>query len=356
LRRRSTRWNLVADSRREFERLVDGADEGTKRAAALTRQLLAFSRRQPLQPEPVDVNRLVARMTSLLTRTLGETVAIGTVLAGDIWRVLTDPNQLESAILNLAVNARDAMPKGGKLIIETANTVLDGAYVESFEQLKPGPYVMVAVSDTGVGMDAGTVAQAFEPFFTTKAGGHGTGLGLSQVYGFIKQSGGHTKIDSEPGRGTTVKLYLPRAEIEQTAIEERDGPHHAHAPVASGQTILVVEDEAKVRSASVDMLEELGFHVLEAADGSSALRLLGGKDPIDLLFTDVVLPGGMNGKELADEVRRTVPKVKVLYTTGYARDTIVHHGRLDPGVELITKPFSYAQLAAKIRTMLESVS
>jgi len=355
LRRRSGHWGLGADAIRDFDRFLDGAEEGARRAASLTRQLLAFSRRQPLQPEAVDVNRLVARMTSLLTRTLGETIAVETVLTGGIWRVLTDPNQLESAILNLAVNARDAMPIGGKLTIETANTDFDDAYVEPYEQLKAGQYVMIAVTDSGTGMDAATLAQAFEPFFTTKTGGHGTGLGLSQVYGFIKQSGGHTKIYSESGQGTTVKLYLPRAQVTRDAADDdHTATPDTHAAAAGGETILVVEDEEKVRAASVEMLEELGYRVLEASDGPSALKLLDGKPVIDLLFTDVVLPGGMNGKELADEIHRELPAVRVLYTTGYARNAIVHHGRLDPGVELITKPFSYAQLAAKIRSVLEA--
>jgi signal transduction histidine kinase/ActR/RegA family two-component response regulator len=353
LRRRSARWTLAPDATRDFDRFLDGAEEGARRAAALTRQLLAFSRRQPLQPEAVDANRLVARMTSLLTRTLGETIAIETVLASGIWRVLTDPNQLESAILNLAVNARDAMPEGGKLSIETANAYLDDTYVGPYEQLKPGQYVMIAVTDSGSGMSSETLTQAFEPFFTTKAGGHGTGLGLSQVYGFIKQSGGHTKIYSEPSLGTTVKMYLPRAEVEHTPAEDRATTHEDHAPSANGQTILVVEDEEKVRTASVEMLEELGYRVLEANDGPSALKLAEAKPAIDLLFTDVVLPGGINGKQLADEIRRALPDVKVLYTTGYARNAIVHHGRLDPGVELISKPFSFAELAAKIRAVLQ---
>jgi signal transduction histidine kinase/CheY-like chemotaxis protein len=353
LRRRSARWNLVPDATRDFDRFLDAAEEGSRRAAALTRQLLAFSRRQPLQPEPVDANRLVARMTNLLTRTLGETIAIETVLASGVWPVSTDPNQLESAILNLAVNARDAMPEGGKLTIETANAYLDDAYVETYEQLKAGQYVMIAVTDSGTGMDTETVVQAFEPFFTTKAGGHGTGLGLSQVYGFIKQSGGHTKIYSEPGQGTTVKMYLPRAQVEHAAAAEEHPPlSGVHAATSGGETILVVEDEDKVRAGSVEMLEELGYRVLQAPDGPTALRLLDGR-AVDLLFTDVVLPGGMNGRELADEIRRKMPTIKILYTTGYARNAIVHHGRLDPGVELITKPFSFAQLAAKVRSVLE---
>lgn len=356
LRRRSVRWNLAPAVTRDFDRFLDGAEEGSRRAAALTRQLLAFSRRQPLQPEAIDANRLVARMTSLLTRTLGETISVETVLASGLWRVLTDPNQLESAILNLAVNARDAMPRGGKLTIETANAHLDEGYVEPYEQLKAGQYVMIAVTDNGTGMDTATLAQAFEPFFTTKAGGHGTGLGLSQVYGFIKQSGGHTKIYSEPGQGTTVKMYLPRAQVEQHAAEDQAAAAEPQVAPAGGETILVVEDEEKVRAASVEMLEELGYRVLEASDGPSALKLLDGKPVIDLLFTDVVLPSGMNGKQLADEIRRDMPTVKVLYTTGYARNAIVHHGRLDPGVELITKPFGHAQLAAKVRAVLESVA
>ena len=356
LRRRSARWSLAANAARDFDRFLDGAEEGARRAAALTRQLLAFSRRQPLEPKTIDANRLVAQMTSLLTRTLGETIAIETVLASGLWRVLTDPNQLESAILNLAVNARDAMPRGGKLTIETANAHLDEGYVEPYEQLKAGQYVMIAVSDSGTGMNAATLAQAFEPFFTTKAGGHGTGLGLSQVYGFIKQSGGHTKIYSEPGQGTTVKMYLPRTQVEHESAEERPAALDTLATAASGETILVVEDEEKVRAASVEMLEELGYRVLEASDGPSALKLLDGSPAIDLLFTDVVLPSGMNGKQLADQIRRELPTVKVLYTTGYARNAIVHHGRLDPGVELITKPFGHAQLAAKVRAVLESAA
>jgi signal transduction histidine kinase len=354
LRRRSARWDLGADATHDFDRFLDGAEEGTRRAAALTRQLLAFSRRQPLQPESVDANRLVARMTSLLTRTLGETITIETVLASGLWRVLTDPNQLESAVLNLAVNARDAMAHGGKLTIETASAYLDEAYVEPYEQLKAGQYVMIAVTDNGTGMDNETLTQAFEPFFTTKTGGHGTGLGLSQVYGFIKQSGGHTKIYSGPGRGTTVKMYLPRAQTEHYTTDDQIVVHEIHPTAAGDQTILVVEDEEKVRTASVEMLEELGYRVLEASDGPSALKLLDGTPGVDLLFTDIVLPGGMNGKQLADEIRRALPDVKVLYTTGYARNAIVHDGRLDPGVELITKPFSFTQLGAKIRAVLQS--
>lgn len=355
LRRRGSRWKLAADATREFDRFLEGAEEGARRAAALTRQLLAFSRRQPLQPEPVDANRLVARMTNLLTRTLGETIAIETVLSTGIWPVLTDPNQLESAILNLAVNARDAMQQSGKLTIETANVFLDDRYVEPYEQLKSGQYVMIAVSDNGAGMDPDTVAHAFEPFFTTKAGGHGTGLGLSQVYGFIKQSGGHTKIYSEQDHGTTVKMYLPRTSAGQAAAEDHPVLAHELADAAAAsRRILVVEDEDKVRAASVEMLEDLGYQVLEAIDGPTALKLLGARPAIDLLFTDVVLPGGMNGKQLADEVRREHPDVKILYTTGYARNAIVHHGRLDPGVDLISKPFSYSELAAKVRSVLES--
>ncbi|HEX3429498.1 MAG TPA: ATP-binding protein [Rhizomicrobium sp.] len=354
LRRRSAGWDLGAEATRDFDRFLDGAEEGAGRAAALTRQLLAFSRRQPLQPESVEANRLVARMTSLLTRTLGETIAIETVLASGIWRVWTDPNQLESAILNLAVNARDAMPQGGKLTIETANAHIDDVYAARYEQLKAGQYVLIAVTDNGTGMDGATLAQAFEPFFTTKAGGHGTGLGLSQVYGFINQSGGHTKIYSEPGHGTTVKMYLPRALIVRPETEEHPAVPEWHAGPAGGETILVIEDEEKVRTASVEMLEELGYRVLESNDGPSALKLLQGNPGIDLVFTDVVLPGGMNGRELADEIRRVLPDIKVLYTTGYARNAIVHHGRLDPGVALISKPFSFAELAAKIRAVLES--
>jgi CheY-like chemotaxis protein len=291
-------------------------------------------------------------MSDLLRRTLGEAIAIETVLAGGLWRTFADPNQLESAILNLAVNARDAMSEGGKLTIETANTYLDEAYAGAHHEVKPGQYVMIAVTDTGTGMSKETVAKAFEPFFTTKDIGKGTGLGLSQVYGFVKQSGGHVKIYSELGEGTTVRIYLPRYIAQDKEQEEAA----AASVVPTGtyrETILVVEDDEDVRASSVESLRELGYRVLEAPNGVAALSVLEREPAVRLLFTDVGLPGGMNGRQLADEARRRRPELQMLFTTGYARNALVHHGRLDPGVELIVKPFTYAALAAKIRALLE---
>jgi signal transduction histidine kinase/CheY-like chemotaxis protein len=325
---------------------------GAQRAATLTQRLLAFSRRQPLAPKPTDVNRLLPAMSELLHRTLGETIEVEAVLPPRIWLVETDPNQLENAILNLALNARDAMPEGGKLTIETQNTHLDETYASQNPGVAPGQYVVMCISDTGVGMDADTIAKSIEPFFTTKEVGKGTGLGLSMVYGFIKQSGGHLKIYSEPGEGTTVKIYLPRL-VGQAAADTED--ELMPPPAGSGdETVLVCEDDEEVRAYSAEVLRELGYRVLEAADGPAALALLRNKGTkIELLFTDVVLPGGMSGAVLAKQAAELRPGLKTLFTTGYARNAIVHHGRLDPGVELITKPFSYADLATRIRDMLD---
>ena len=333
-------------------RAVDYAMRGAERAASLTQRLLAFSRRQPLDPKPVDVGRLVTGMSELLRRSLGEQIAIETVLAGGLWRVLVDANQLEVSILNLAVNARDAMPDGGKLTIETANTLLDESYAALQSEVVPGQYVVVSITDTGVGMSREVQTRAFEPFYTTKDIGQGTGLGLSQVYGFVKQSGGHVKIYSESGMGTTVKLYLPRLLTDEAAAEPEVV---AHAPRSVGaETILVVEDDADVRAHSTGILRELGYTVLEAPIASVGLQLLERHPEIRLLFTDVGLPGGMNGRQLADAARQLRPDLKVLFTTGYARNAIVHDGRLDPGVALITKPFTYSGLAAKLGDMLDT--
>ncbi len=351
LQRRALRGELsVADE--TFGRLTDAALSGAKRAAALTQRLLAFSRRQPLDPRPLDANRLVTGMSDLLRRTLGETIRTEVVLAGGLWQVAADANQLESALLNLAVNARDAMPEGGKLTVETANAYLDEAYAARHAEVTSGQYVLIAVSDSGIGMPPDVVARAFEPFFTTKDVGAGTGLGLSQVYGFVKQSGGHVKIYSELGEGTVVKLYLPRLVGAEAAQE----PGPTERPAVGGtreEVVLVVEDDEAVRAHSALMLTELGYGVLQAAEGETALRLLASHPEVRLLFTDVGLPGGMNGRQLADEAQRRFPRLKVLYTTGYARNAIVHHGRLDPGLELLLKPFSFADLAAKIRRVLE---
>jgi signal transduction histidine kinase/CheY-like chemotaxis protein len=336
-----------------LKRYADRAFTGADRAAILTQRLLAFSRRQPLAPKPIDINRLLPGMSELLHRTLGETIEVEAVLAPRLWTVEADPNQLENAIINLAINARDAMPNGGKLTIETQNTHLDHSYVAQNPEVTFGQYAVICISDTGVGMDAETAAKAVEPFFTTKEVGRGTGLGLSMVYGFVKQSGGHLKIYSEPGEGTTVKIYLPRLLGTFADQPEEAG---LGLPEAQGQeTILVCEDDEDVRTYSAEVLRELGYVVLEAGDGPSALALLKATDHVDLLFTDVVLPGGMSGAELAREAAKSRSGIKTLFTTGYARNAIVHHGRLDAGVDLLTKPFSYADLASRVRDILDRV-
>jgi len=290
-------------------------------------------------------------MSNLLHRALGEGISIETVLSAGLWTVFADVNQLESALLNLAVNARDAMPNGGKLTIETANAYLDEAYAAAHIEVTEGQYVMLAVTDTGVGMSEETIEKVFEPFFTTKAAGHGTGLGLSQVYGFVKQSEGHAKIYSELSEGTTVKLYLPRFANDNT--DTRDPPRSEPASASErSETILLVEDNELLLASTTEMLQRHGYRVLTAADGSTALHTLEVEKDIQLLFTDVGLPGGLNGRQLADAARRLRPDLKVLFTTGYTRNAIIHQGRLDPGVELIAKPFTYAALLAKIRRVM----
>jgi PAS domain S-box-containing protein len=337
-----------------LRRSAENAMRGARRAEALTQRLLAFSRQQPLDPVSVDVGRLVSSMSDLLRRTLGEQIAVETVLAGGLWRAHADPNQLEVAIINLAVNARDAMPDGGRLTIETANIHLDEMYAAGQVEVLPGQYVMLAVTDNGTGMPADVKAKAFDPFFTTKDVGHGTGLGLSQVYGFVKQSRGHVKIYSEVGEGTTIKLYLPRFHSTQDEVDEE--PPRAIAQGTRSETILVVEDDPDVRNYSTDTLRELGYCVLEAPDARAGLQILASHPEIQVLFTDVGLPGGMNGRQLAEEARRLIPNLKVLFTTGYARNAIVHDGRLDPGVELLPKPFTQAALAEKLRDIIDARS
>ncbi len=335
-----------------LRRSAENAMRGARRAESLTQRLLAFSRQQPLDPKPTDVGRLVSSMSDLFRRTLGETVSLETVQGGGLWQAYVDPNQLELAILNLAVNSRDAMPNGGTLTLETANVYLDEKYAATQAEVIPGQYAMLAVTDSGAGMSAEVKARAFDPFFTTKDVGHGTGLGLSQVYGFVKQSRGHVKIYSEPGEGTTIKLYFPRVHAQSRIIEDEDQARAA--PGSAGEKILVVEDDPDVRNYSCDTLGELGYTVLEAENGRAALNLIASRPDIQLLFTDVGLPGGLNGRQLAEEAHKLRPDLKVLFTTGYARNAIVHDGRLDPGVELITKPFSQAALAAKLRDILDA--
>ncbi len=334
-------------------RYVTAASDGARRAANLTKRLLAFSRQQPLQPEVVDVNNLVAGMSDLLTHSLGRAVHLETVLAGGLWRIHADPNQLENVILNLGVNARDAIleanPDGGKVTIETQNIVLDARHFAGEDSTPAGDYVVIAVSDTGTGMPPEVVARAFDPFFTTKAVGKGTGLGLSQVYGFVRQSGGHVRIYSEPGQGTAIKIYLPRhlsgdavSDISMAGILEGE----------QSEVILVVDDEDAVRRFSVDALTELGYQVLEANGAAAALLLIETHPEISLLFTDIVMPQ-TNGRQLADAAVALRPTLRVLYTTGYTRNAVVHNGMVDPGVDLMGKPYTIDDLAAKLRSMLE---
>ncbi|SJZ36109.1 Signal transduction histidine kinase [Enhydrobacter aerosaccus] len=339
----------LPDPAPEIARFLELARSGVMRAATLTQRLLAFSRQQPLQIEAIDANRVVSGMSELLRRTLGEKISIETILAGGLWRAKADAAQLEAAILNLAINGRDAMPDGGTLTIETANAHLDDGYAAANVEVSPGQYVLIAVSDTGSGMDGDTITRAFEPFFTTKQRGQGTGLGLSMTFGYIKQVGGHLKIYSEIGHGTTVKLYLPRAMAEmQAAIEPVAQPATA---VGGGPVVLVVEDDPAVRDFAVAACREVGCTVYQAANGEEALAVLAVRQEIDLLFTDIGLPGEMNGRQMAEHAIERRPTLKVLYTTGYTANAIVHHGVLDAGVNFIGKPFSVAALAAKIRSM-----
>ncbi|MFI5029281.1 MAG: CHASE3 domain-containing protein [Reyranellales bacterium] len=338
----------LGDRAGEEARFLDAARDGATRAATLIERLLAFSRRQPLDPRVIDLNKLVAGMSELLRRTLGETLQLETVLAGGLWRASVDATQLENALLNLAINARDAMPDGGHLTIETANAHLDDEYAANHVEVVPGQYVMLAVSDSGVGMSKDTVGRAFDPFFTTKSTGKGTGLGLSQVHGFVKQSGGHIKIYSEVGQGTTVKLYLPRSTAaSDSEMESRPGSLVQQRVC----TVLVVEDEEQVRRIIVDMLRQLGHTVLSAEGGPAALKVLGDHPEVDLLLTDVVMPD-MNGRELAEEAGRRRPGLRLLFMTGYTRNAIVHAGVLDPDVQMLAKPFTLEQLAAKLTVVL----
>jgi two-component system NtrC family sensor kinase len=330
--------------------LMSNAYQAADRAAELTKRLLAFSRSQPLEPRPIDANRLVAGMSDLLDRTLGETIAVETVRSAGLWLTEADGAQLEAAILNLAINARDAMADGGKVTIETGNAFLDEFYCQSVEDVKPGQYVMISVTDTGTGMPRDVIDKAFDPFFTTKAAGAGTGLGLSQVYGFIRQSGGHVRIYSEVGEGTTVKIYLPRSFARDKPLPVDKAADDA--PAGKREIVLVVEDDADVRAYVVETLSALNYSVREAANAEAALSILEDSGTVDLLLTDVVMPG-MNGRALAEAAQQRRPGLKVLYMTGYSRNAIVHQGRLDAGVSLMQKPFSQNVLAMRVRTMLE---
>ena len=329
-------------------RYIDAAMTSANRAAALTHRLLAFARRQPLIPKSVDVNQLVVSLEDLLRRTIGETIDLGIVAANDLWSTLCDPNQLESALLNLAINARDAMPDGGRLAIATSNARLGSVTADS-PALSPGDYVCISVTDTGVGMSAEVAARAFDPFFTTKPIGHGTGLGLSMIYGFARQSNGHVTIDSKIGQGTTVRLYLPRHHGDSAAPRASAAKAAEHA--ATGETVLVIEDEPVVRGVILEMLAEQGYRTLEAVDGPSGLKILRSNERIDLLVTDIGLPG-MNGRQVADQARETRPGLKILFITGYAESVAISDGFLQPGMEMITKPFDLDHLAQRIRAMI----
>ena len=335
----------------ELDRFISGAMTAANRAAALTHRLLAFSRRQPLDPRPVKANPLVASMEDLLRRTLGESIELELVLAAGLWPTLCDSNQLESALLNLAINARDAMPDGGKLIIETNNAHLDSAYVAHQRDVRAGQYVCIGVTDTGTGMSPETIAKAFDPFFTTKPIGQGTGLGLSMIYGFARQSEGYAKIYSELGQGTTFKLYLPRYRGDagdDDALPEINGAHSAEI----GETILVVEDEPVVRGLVVELLTDLGYRTLEASDGPKGLEMLQSRHKIDLLITDIGLPG-LNGRQVADAGRLLRPGLKILFMTGYAENAALASGFLDHGMAMITKPFAMEAFATRVRETLE---
>ncbi len=342
---------LAQGAEQQVRRVVDNAMNGARRAAILTQRLLAFSRRQPLDPKPTDVNKLILGISDFFRRSLGENINLEIVNSADLWHVEIDPSALESAILNIVVNARDAMTDGGgKLTIETSNAYLDEDYCRGHTEIRPGQYVLIAVSDSGHGMAPEVLERAFEPFFTTKNAGQGTGLGLSQVYGFVKQSGGHVTIYSQPAEGTTVKIYLPRLSHRLPSSEQVS---EGIAGMHGGETILVVEDDPDVQSYVVEILKELHYDVLAALDASSALQLLESTNArIDLLLTDVILPG-LNGRQLAEEIKKRQPATKVLFMTGYSRNAIVHQGRLDSGVDLIQKPLTQLALATKIRDLLD---
>jgi signal transduction histidine kinase/CheY-like chemotaxis protein len=343
----------IAQARyREVDRYISMARGAASRAAALTHRLLAFSRRQTLDPKATDINRLVGGMRDLINNTVGPTIEVKVFEASALWATLVDPNQLENALLNLCINARDAMPDGGTIRIETANRTFDQSAAAEHE-MRTGEYVGLSVSDTGTGMTDEVIQRAFDPFYTTKPLGQGTGLGLSMIYGFAKQSGGQVRISSRLGKGTTVHILLPRHDEWESAVE--DGVDFATAPRAGmGDTVLIVDDEPSVRMLVTEVLAELGYTAIEAADGSSALRVLQSDVRIDLLVTDVGLPGGMNGRQLADFGRLARPKLKVLFITGYAEKAVVARNQLDEGMGILTKPFAMDGLAARIKELIST--
>jgi PAS domain S-box-containing protein len=346
---------LVKGETDKIERYANIAMTSANRAAALTHRLLAFSRRQPLDPKPVNANKLVTGMEELLRRTLGEAIHLEMVTAGGLWLTRCDPNQLESAVLNLAINARDAMADGGTLTVEPCNAHLDDAYAARSREVRPGQYVCICVSDTGSGMTPEVISKAFEPFYTTKPIGQGTGLGLSMIYGFARQSEGYAKIYSEPGKGTTIKLYLPRYYGEGEHQEDVSPGLSEEHRAEHGEVVLVVEDESAVRDLVVDVLEELGYRAVQASDGLTGLKMLQTDMRVDLLVTDVGLPG-LNGRQLADHAREHRPDLKVLFMTGYAGNAAIANGFLEPGMQMITKPFAVEALANRIRKMIEGAS
>jgi CheY-like chemotaxis protein len=336
----------------ELDRYITAAQDASKRAAALTHRLLAFSRRQTLEPKPIDINRLVGGMEELIRRTVGPHIDLEVADADELWRTSVDPHQLENALLNLCINARDAMPDGGRLVIETANRPLDPRVART-RDLPPGQYVSLCVSDTGAGMPPEVVERAFDPFFTTKPLGMGTGLGLSMIYGFAKQSGGQVRIHSAVGQGTTVCIYLPRHEGEE--VPEHGQAQPMQAPSArEGETVLIVDDEPTLRMLLLEVLQDSGYQVIEAPDGAVALKVLESKRRIDLLISDVGLPGGMNGRQVADAARSMRPELKVLFITGYAEHAVVGNGQLGADMEVLIKPFAIEDLNARVKALLGS--
>jgi nitrogen-specific signal transduction histidine kinase/CheY-like chemotaxis protein len=326
------------------------AQDAAKRATALTHRLLAFSRRQTLDPRPTEVNALIAGMSEMIQRTVGPSIRLKTVAAADLWPALVDASQLENALLNLCINARDAMPDGGSITVETANRTLD-AESARVREMPEGQYLCLSVADTGTGMSAEVIAKAFDPFFTTKPLGQGTGLGLSMIYGFTKQSGGQVRVQSTVGQGTTMCVYLPRY-VGETQRNHDDTQSSATPHAKAGETILIVDDEPTVRTLLKDVLNDLGYNLLEAADSVEGLEALRSSAHIDLLITDVGLPGGMNGRQMADAGRQIRPKLKTLFITGYAENSVIGNGQLGPGMQVLTKPFAVDTLVSRVNGLL----